>query len=247
MNVNIQSHIDNGYTALKNANWSEARRSFEQALSLSDAPEVYDGLGIACWWLNDIRAAHQYRTVAYNGFKSSQQVRKAAVIACWLAREQMFFCSNSAAMQGWFARAESLMKYLPPCSELAWCELLRSSMLDTPAELAHVATHSIQVAREFQEINLEAFALAFCGLAKVIQCQVEDGMCCLDEAMTMAINGEVNDLMVTSEIFCVMLSACETAGDLIRSEQWCQRHGNLLNRNSVPFFQHIVAQRMATS
>ncbi|HLO17839.1 MAG TPA: hypothetical protein VK206_23615 [Anaerolineales bacterium] len=41
--------ISAGQTALKNANWQEAKKQFENALKESDTPEAHDGLGPALW------------------------------------------------------------------------------------------------------------------------------------------------------------------------------------------------------
>lgn len=231
----IQNLIDGGYAALQKADWLGAKQIFGQALMESNVPEASDGMGIACWWLNEIREAHQYRTAAYNGFKALGQNQKAALLACWLGREQVFLYSNASAMQGWFTRAGSLLSLLPHCPERDWCLVLRASMEAAPQSLEYIASQAIETAREFGESNLEAFALAFCGLAKVAQGHVQEGMRYLDEAMTMTTGGEVRDFMVISEIFCVMLSACEVAGDLVRSEQWCQKAWEFAEEHQCPF------------
>ncbi len=235
MTPDVQHLIDDGWAALRRADWLGAKHCFEQALLRYETPEAFDGLGVACWWLNEIPASHQHRTAAYHRFKSSGQNKKAAVIACWLAREQVFLHSNITAMYGWFARAQSLAQLLPRCPERAWCSLLRASMVENPQELEQTSTCAVEIAREFHDASLEAFALAFCGLAKVLQNRIPDGMHHLDEAMTMTTSGEVNDFMVISEIFCVMLSACEAAGDLIRSEQWCQKAWQFAEQHHCSF------------
>ncbi len=50
-----------GQAALKSANWPAAKLRFETALQAADTPEAHDGLGLALWWLNDIRASHELR------------------------------------------------------------------------------------------------------------------------------------------------------------------------------------------
>jgi len=227
--------INHGYAALEKADWLGAKQYFERALTESDDPESYDGMGIACWWLNEIREAHQYRTAAYNAFKAMGQTNKAAVLACWLGREQVFLYSNTFAMQGWFARADSLLSSRSHSPEHAWCRVLRASMEAPPQSLEHITSQAIETARAFGDNNLEAFALAFLGLAKVVQGHVQEGMRHLDEAMTMAISKEVRDFMVISEVFCVMLSTCETAADLVRSEQWCQKAWEFAEQHQCPF------------
>jgi hypothetical protein len=104
-----------------------------------------------------------------------------------------------------------------------------------PAQMEQTANQVIETARTFNDSNLEALALAFGGSARLIQGRVSEGMAQLDEAMTMTLSGEVSDFMVVSEIFCVMLSACETSGDLTRSEHWCQAAFAYMERHQAPF------------
>lgn len=230
-----QEFLAAGQSGLSNADWSGAKAQFEKSLRFVDSPEARDGLGIALWWLNDVAASHHHRTVAYNGYKQRGDLAPAAVIAGWLAREQMFLHGNTAAMKGWFARAARLQEQIGPCLESAWCDIFRASMLEPPDGLERIARRTIEAARSYGAENLEAFALAFCGLASVVRGRVDDGMAQLDEAMTMATSGEVVDFMTISEVFCVLLSACDVAGDLVRSEQWCRVAAEFAERHNCPF------------
>lgn len=230
-----QEFLAAGQSGLIKADWSGAKAQFEESLRDKDSPEAHDGLGIALWWLNDVSASHTHRTIAYNSYKQKGALPQAAMIASWLAREQMFLHRNPAAMNGWFARAGRLQRQIGPCVESAWCEILRASMVEPPEGLERVAGQTIDAARSYGDENLEAFALAFSGLAGVVRGRVETGMARLDEAMTMATSGEVADLMTISEVFCVLLSACEAAGDLVRSEQWCRVAEEYAERHNCPF------------
>jgi DNA-binding CsgD family transcriptional regulator len=230
-----RDHITAGQAALRAADWPAARASFEAALAERDAPEAHDGLGIALWWLNQIRASHDHRTRAYIGFKQRGMLRAAAVIAAWLAREQVFLHGNASAMKGWFARAERLLVQEERCPEQGWVALFRASVQAEPADLERVTLEALQVARAFDDADLEALTLAFCGMARVSLGRVEDGMACLDEAMAAATSGEVGNLMVVGEIFCVMLSACESSGDLVRGEHWRQAAAEFAARHNSAF------------
>lgn len=230
-----QKFLDAGRSGLSNADWSSAKAQFEASLRHKDSPEAHDGLGIALWWLNDISASHHHRTVAYNHYKRNGDWPKAAVIACWLAREQVFMHGNAVAMQGWFARAGRLQGQIGPCVESVWCDILKASMIEPPTGLERVARETIDAAHAYGDENLEAFALAFSGLARVMRGRVKSGMAQLDEAMTMATSGEVVHFMTISEVFCVLLSACEAAGDLVRSEQWCRVAAEYAQRHHCPF------------
>ncbi len=233
--TDAQSHQKDGQEALCNADWPGARVHFEAALAESDEPENHDNLGIALWWLNAIDAAHEHRITAYVGFKHRNAFRRAAYIAAWLAREQVFLNANPSAMRGWFARAERLLSQEGDCPERGWFEVFRASMLATPDELAQVTTNALRIARAFRDAELEAVALAFHGMADVALGKVSQGMAALDEAMACATSGELGNYMAISEIFCTTLSACELAGDLVRTEHWCRAASEFAQRHNCSF------------
>src|SRR5690242_19946417 len=196
-------HLAAGQVALANADWPGAQAAFQAALHEQDSPEAHDGLGIALWWLNDIVASHQHRAAAYTEYKRRGDYRQAALIAVWLAREQVFLNANASAMNGWFARAERLLKQVSAGREHGWFALFRASMTAAPDTLEHIAFEVIETAHRYDDTDLELAALAFGGLARVALGHVSDGMNCLDEAMAAATGGEIGNFMVVSEVFCV--------------------------------------------
>ena len=214
--------ISAGQSALRNANWLETKKQFENALRESDSPEARDGLGLALWWLNDISGSHEQRTLAYLGYKANGNLPKAARLAAWLAREQVFLRSNVSAMNGWFARAFRFLDEMDPCAEAGWVKIYHASMAASPEDKEREAQESIGIARKYHDPDLETFSLAVMGSALVSQTKIKEGMNSIDEAMTAVISGEVKDYFVASETFCVTLSACELAGDLVRTNHWCE-------------------------
>lgn len=234
-NSNARAHLQAGWLALSEASWAAAAAAFETALRAEETPEAHDGLGIALWWLNEINASHYHRALAYRGFRQNGTPGRAARIACWLAREQVFLSSNFPAMHGWFRRAEQLLAGTEPSIERAWFFLMRASLTAAPDEMAPIAAAAVSSARDSGSGDLEAFGLAFYGQALVALGSVDEGMARLDEAMAMATGGEVADLTIISEIFCVMLSTCEMAGDLARSDLWCRNALDFAQRYSCPF------------
>jgi DNA-binding NarL/FixJ family response regulator len=224
-----------GQAALAAADWAAARAAFEAALAQDETPEAHDGLGIALWWLNAVAESHTHRTAAYTAFKQRGDAGRAALIAAWLAREQVFFASNASAMNGWFARAERLLQDAGPGPQHAWLALWRASMLAPPEELARVAAEAMDAARRYGDTDLEVAALAFGGLARVVGGQVPAGMNALDEAMAAATAGEVGNFMIVSEVFCVTLSACELSGDWVRTQHWCQAADDYARRYQCSF------------
>lgn len=224
-----------GQAALQSAAWAEARAAFERAVADTPTAEAHDGLGLALWWLNQIEESHQHRGLAFRLYKERGALGRAARIACWLGREQVFLHSNVAALQGWFSRAEQLIQSGGSEIDRAWTAIMRASMLATPQDMLMIAPPVIETARTHSDSPLEAFAMAFFGQALVTTGQVGVGMARLDEAMTIATGGEVSDLTIISEVFCVMLSTCEVAGDLVRSELWCRAATEFSQRYACPF------------
>lgn len=214
--------ISLGQSALANAKWEEAKKQFESALLESDSPEARDGLGLALWWLNDISGSHDQRTQAYLGYKANGNIPKAARLAAWLAREQVFFRANVSAMNGWFARSFRLCNEMGDCAEVGWVNIYHASMTASDEGQEKAGREAIEIARKYHDEDLEAFSLAIMGSAMVSQTKINEGMDAIDEAMTAVVSGEVKDYFVASETFCVTLSACELAGDFVRTNHWCE-------------------------
>lgn len=226
--------LQSGWDALGAADWPAARRFFEEALAERDSPEAHDGLGLALWWLNAIPEAHHHRQAAYRGYKTRGDARRAAMLAAWLAREQVFLSANFSAMRGWFARAERLLAGEEACVEQGWLMIWRASLLSPPQELAQTAEEVFRMAQNFGDDDLQTLALALGGVARVNLGQVDRGMVHLDEAMVAVSAGEVG-WMTVSEVFCLLLTACDLAGDLERTEQWCRTAADYASRRRFPF------------
>lgn len=234
MNANMD-WMAAGNEALRRGEWDAARQAFMMVLTEQASAEVQDGLGITLWWLNEVDASHEHRTTAFILFKNQGAIRRAARIAMWLAREHVFLNDNHSAMKGWFARAERLLADIEPGPEHGWLNLLRASMLAGAETLIQVTQQTLQVAQEFKDSSLEILSLAFQGVARVTLGQVNDGMAAIDEAMAAVTGGELDDFMTISEVFCLTLSACEMAGDLPRTEHWCQAASEFARRRACPF------------
>ncbi|GAB4580716.1 MAG: hypothetical protein Fur0022_34580 [Anaerolineales bacterium] len=233
--LKMENPLKAGQTALQKADWKTAKTCFEMVLQEGDIPEARDGLGLALWWLNEVSAAHEQRTRAYLGFKARGDRKRAAHLAAWLAREQVFLRANHSAMQGWFARAESLLAEAGECVERGWVDIYRATMENSISNLEIVAMRVVALARQFQDADLEAFALVNAGYACVASGRIQQGMTRIDEAMTAATSGEVTDLFVITETFCVTLSACELAGDLERTTHWCKVAMEYAQKYECPF------------
>ena len=209
-----------GHEALAAGEWDDARAAFEEALVVSDSPEVLDGLGRTLWWLRDERGAVVYRERAYAGFRRDGELARAARIALWLSREFALAFDNDAASRGWLARAERLLRDVAAGAEQGWLDLARSERVTDPTVAASLASGALDVALATEDTDLELRALAQLGLAEVTLGETDRGLARLDEAMAAVTSGEPATLETFADICCTLMLACERAGDSERPQQW---------------------------
>jgi ATP/maltotriose-dependent transcriptional regulator MalT len=212
--------LGRGYEALASGDWERARSAFQESVDATGSADALDGLGRACWWLRDERAAIVHRERAYAAFRRDGELARAARVALWLAREYGVAFDNDAAARGWLARAERLLRDVAPGAERGWLDLTRSEGARDFATAAELATSALDVALAAGDADLELRALAQLGLAEVTLGDVESGLARLDEAMAAATSGEAGNLETFADICCTLMLACERAGDRERPQQW---------------------------
>jgi DNA-binding NarL/FixJ family response regulator len=211
-----------GAAALAEGDWPGARAAFEVMLVESDEPEPHFGLGRALWWMQDIDGALFQVEAAYAGFRSRGDRRAAAGAAVWLAREYAAAHGNKPASAGWEARAEGLLRDEGRCVEQGWLALTRAEGALTPEQIAVASHEALDIARELEDADLEAEALAKVGYAQVAAGDVVAGIGKLDEAMAAATGGEVAHLETIGDVTCTAIAAFELAADWQRIERWGQ-------------------------
>ncbi|HSI98638.1 MAG TPA: LuxR C-terminal-related transcriptional regulator [Gaiellaceae bacterium] len=212
--------LASGHEALASGNWPAARDAFTHAVELTDSPEALDGLGRALWWLRDERGAVVNRERAYAGLRRDGDLARAARIALWLSREYALVFGNDAAARGWLRRAERLLRDVAPGAEQGWLDLARSESTRDAAESADLAAAALEVALEVGDADLELRALSQLGLAEVSLGRIDEGLARLDEAMAAATSGEPSSLETFADVCCLLMLACERAGDSERPQQW---------------------------
>jgi len=191
------------------------------ALADHDTPELHLATGMVQYLhaAFDDGAAHLER--AFLDFKAAGRPRRAAVAAVHLTRLHHDGIGNAATANGWLARARRLLADDEDCVERGWVALATVGCSRPDADqLERDAALSLDLARRFDEIDLECKALADSGLALVAHGQVAAGMDRLDEAMAMIGSGECDNQFIAAQVLCCLISACERSGDLPRLEAW---------------------------
>ena len=200
---------------------SEARRILAACLAQEDAPELHLALGLLAYLDANFDDADQQLQTAYLGFRSVGSPRRAALTATHLARLHQDGTGNSAVANGWLGRAERLLANEGDCIERGWALLPFTGCNIVDADdLARRSEQALDIARRFDDVDLECKALADFGLALMMHGRTSHGQSLIDQSMTMAYSGECNNAFIIAQIRCCLVSACDRTGDLARLEEW---------------------------
>lgn len=223
-----------GWTALRAAEWEQARAAFEAELATKETAETLDGLARARWWLSDISGAIEAWEGAYRAHRRDGVDEPAAHVAVLLSREHAEALGNHALANGWLARARDLLADRPDSLVWGWVALVESERaVDPTASLAH-AERALAVARRMRDSDLELAALGRAGLAEIALGRVEEGMTRFDEGMAASAAGESTDLRTIGDLYCSATLASEITLDVSRFEQWTAVVMGFMERTGHP-------------
>jgi LuxR family maltose regulon positive regulatory protein len=227
-----------GAAALERGDWVRARELFEAALAEGESAEALEGLGRACWWLDDVQRLSEVRERAYRLYRERGDVRSAARLACQLANDAMLFRGEEAVFNGWSQRARRLLAGAEECPEHAILTVHEAffafMLLGDPTTTRRWAVAGAELANRFGLIDQEMLALALEGIALVAEGQIREGMGRLDEAVAAATAGEMRQIELIGLTCCFMIDACERVRDFERAGQWCTRMREYCSRMGLP-------------
>ncbi len=220
MDGTTDNPVRDGWNALADADWENARACFESAGAIRETGETLDGFGRALHFLHDYQRAIDVTERAFAAYRQENNPVAAADRARWLAFLHGTINGNMTVASGWMARAASLLENEDECAGHGWLVLDGAPFADDADERQKLATAALAIARRFGDVDLEFDALSLLGESHVAAGRVREGMKLLDEAMTAVSAGEVVGVVPVGDIYCRLLSACETALDVTRAEQW---------------------------
>ena len=211
--------------ALDRSEWTEARARFEEAAAADDAPEAWEGLSRAAWWLGDQEATMEARERAYRGYRRAGDACGAARMAMWLGSDHLDFRGDDAVAAAWVQRGRALVAEHAPCAEQGYIELLAADIAllaqGDPGTAARIAEQALELGRRIPDRGVEVVGLAILGSALVASGAVEDGLRRLDECAGLAIGEEFAEPAAPGWALCHTVSACADVGDIGRAAQWC--------------------------
>jgi LuxR family transcriptional regulator, maltose regulon positive regulatory protein len=229
--------LDAGWAALSGGDWGRARAFFEESLADEETPEALEGMGWVGHMLNEDRLTFVARERAYRLYLERGDNCSAARIAAWLAADCLLFRGEPAVANGWLGRAHSLIDGLEPGVDHGWLAIHEGYIaiaLDEDAVKARrLAARAVELGRAFGAPELEMLGLGLEGRALVSGGELEEGMRRLDEATTVALDGEARLLYCVAWACCFLISACERVRDYERAAQWCARVGEFCGQHDI--------------
>jgi tetratricopeptide (TPR) repeat protein len=216
--------LERGRTAFKNQDWTAAYEILSRVAETSQlCPQDLELLAEAAFWTGRFDDGTRSRELAYSAYLDADQPERAGLVALWLCEE--FGRKHSKAVSaGWRKRAERLLLD-SESREYGYLIRMRAKVaIEQDEDLDQAITEAqatFETGRKFGDADLEAMGLADRGRAMIRQGNVPDGMAFLDEAMAMLSSGRLS-LMVTGQIYCNMMDACQILGDCQRAGEWSE-------------------------
>jgi ATP/maltotriose-dependent transcriptional regulator MalT len=224
--VRQDERVREGNSALARGAWAQARAIFEQELEAHETIDALEGLSWAAWWVEDVATCLAARERAFRLSRREGDLRRAAMLALWVADDYLILRGERAIANGWFQRAARILEELDTCPEHGWLDALIGYVATVdgdPAKAKVLALRARELGRQLGVVSLEMFALAVEGLTLVNEGEVADGMGCLDEATAAALAGEFEEVVAAGWTFCFLLNACERVRDYERAAEWCRK------------------------
>src|SRR5215210_3777677 len=236
--VSSDERLREGEAALARGAWAEARAIFERELAARETADALEGLSWAAWWVEDVATCLEARERAFRLSRREGDMRRAAMLALWVADDYLILRGERAIANGWFQRAARILEVLDTCPEQGLLDALLGYVATVdgdPATAIDLATRSRELGRHLGVVALEMFSLAVEGLALVNEGEIADGMRCLDEATAAALAGEFEEIVSAGWTFCFLLNACERVRDYERAGEWCRKVEEFSRRMNTNF------------
>jgi len=232
--VDPLSVLGRARAALARQAWPEAFTAFEEAESQTGlTAEDLDRWAASALWMNRIDVSISARERAHAQYVKAGQPARAARAAIELAHDN-YFAGARSVCNGWLKHADKLLETVPDVVENGYLARFKALIAieadrDLDAALDHTSI-ALEMAERHCDADLRALATQDRGRVFVLKNHAKEGMALLDEAMVMAMSGELSPLVVGAT-YCNMISMCETIADYRRAGEWsdqavrwCQPH-----------------------
>jgi len=214
----IQSAFDVGH-------WEEAHRLLEETSEQRElTPTEMEMLATCATWLSEIDEAIEIREKVHAIYAKSGQQVAAGRVALDLAVDYLHKRNAGAVARGWQKRAERFLESEPECIELGYLRRRQTMVALSGGDFERAVELNAEcadIAKRFNDVDLQTVALHDHGQILVARGDVEDGTALVDEAMTSAVSGDVGPMTVGA-LYCRTMSVCESLADFNRAREWSE-------------------------
>lgn len=219
----MRTTVERARDAASREAWPEAYALLHDLDERDLAPEDWDALADACWWLCRLADSVAARQKAYAGYAAGNADREAGA-AAWSLYLEYHLTGRVAVAGGWLRRAHRHLDSEPECREhallaLAECDLAQLRG-DLDAAMAH-ASRMTEIARRCGSADLVAMGLQAQGGVLLRRGKISEGLAVLDEAMCAVVAGELSALY-TGWVYCQALAYCMDIADVRRAAEWVE-------------------------
>jgi class 3 adenylate cyclase len=235
------------WEAMDQLDWAEAFSRLSTADKAGDiGAEGLDALGRAGWATGNYTESLQARERAYTWYLKEGNRQSAALMAIMVCIDYILR-GEQAVWAGWLSTADRVVKGEPECRATgfvtfvhAQAALLFEKNFDTTLSLSR---RMEEMGIRLHDLDVETLGIATQARALVNLGQVEEGIQRIDEAMAIAVSGEL-DPWATEFIYCNTLCACQALGDYRRAMEWTEAARQSRNQHGiVPTSGHCRVHR----
>ncbi|MCK4776628.1 MAG: serine/threonine protein kinase, partial [Candidatus Krumholzibacteria bacterium] len=207
--VDPLSVLGRARAALARQAWPEAFTAFEEAESQTGlTAEDLDRWAASALWMNRIDVSISARERAHAQYVKDDQLARAARTAIEIAHDN-YFAGARSVCNGWLKHADKLLETVPDVVENGYLARFKALIAievdrDLDAALDHTSI-ALEIAERHYDADLRALATQDRGRVFVLKNHAKEGMALLDEAMVMAMSGELSPLVVGAT-YCNMIS-----------------------------------------
>ena len=217
----VVADIERGRQALTRRAWGEAYELLADApVSALSGRELND-LADAAWWTARLDQSIGIRQKAYAASVAEGDEIQAGGVALRLAIDH-FTRGEPSVGAGWLGRAHRHLDGKPDCPEVGFMPVIESTVARYGGDLdgaIALATRALEIAGRVRDPNLTPMATHTLGMALIGAGRVAEGLPLLDEAMTAAIAGELDDYFA-GIVYCNVIDTCLQIADVGRAGEW---------------------------
>jgi ATP/maltotriose-dependent transcriptional regulator MalT len=217
--------LERGRQAYERRRWGDARGSLEAADRASPlGADDLELLGTALYMLGRDDESLAVFERQHHAHLDAGEPLLAARRAIWIGIN-FALRGETGPATGWLGRAQRLLEESGQDSVERGYALLplifRHEAAGDLAAAAATGGQAVTIAQRFDDRDLFALAAQAQGSMLIADRKVEEGLALLDEAMVVAMGGELSPI-VTGIVYCGVILACQAVYELRRAQEWTQ-------------------------